>query len=73
MINGVAPDSLRFSFSDENGAVIEADAGGLTAEQRAAVRRVEVSLTIEIDSGDALLRDPVRVASSTSVVLRNAR
>lgn len=59
--------SLRFAYHDGSGARIEPGSGGLAAEERARVRRVDVAFALLAPFANGA----VRVAVSASVELRN--
>ena len=63
--------SVRFAFFDADGAEIVALEGDLSAEQCARVRRVDVSLSVELPNPDPLADRMLASTVTTSVQLRN--
>jgi prepilin-type N-terminal cleavage/methylation domain-containing protein len=70
MLDHLAADGLELRFTAADGTAVVGD-DGLTADQRAQVRAVEVALTIEIPNPDPRQTRPIRVRESTTVALRN--
>jgi len=62
---------LRFGYLDANGTEILPAAGGLSPEQCARVRRVDVELTVELPHPDAPLDRMLTTTATTSIQLRN--
>jgi len=63
--------SVRFGYVDGNGTSIGPLVGGLSPEQRARVRRVDVELTVELPNPEAAAGRALTSTATTSIQLRN--
>ena len=65
LATGLPADGFRLSYMDNAGAVLDPDARGLDATERAAIGRVRVALLSRAASGESL------ASVMTEVALRN--
>ncbi len=72
VIDHVPPTGLRFAYFDARGQQLFPGPDGLDAQQRSAVRRIDVRIEVEEPNPDPALRAPIKAAAATSVTLRNA-
>ena len=71
MLNDLAPDGLRFSYFDANGQPLSVGTTGLAEEDRAAVRRIDVTLRIEAPNPDPSYSNSLRQSQRGTIWLRN--
>jgi hypothetical protein len=70
LVRNVPPGGLRFAFFDAAGSEILAN-GTLALEQRRRIHRIDVVLQVESPNADAASGEPLVLAVSTSICLRN--
>jgi prepilin-type N-terminal cleavage/methylation domain-containing protein len=70
MLDDLAADGLLFTYYDSTGKPISS-LNPLTAEDRAALHRVDIQLTLEPPRGGGFAPRPPRVSRTTTVALRN--
>jgi type II secretory pathway component PulJ len=71
LLDDLAADGLRLQYVAADGSRLDAS-GGLDDAQRRRVRRVDVSVTVEVPHPDPAYRQPLRGAHRATVALRNA-
>ena len=67
----VAADGVRFTFFDSTGTAIRPSATGLSAPERRRIRRIDVTLRVELPHPDPAITAPLMSTVSGSVYLRN--
>lgn len=71
VINHVADDGLEFAYFDADGNPLDPTTTGLSATDRARVRRIDVRLSVTRSRTDPSFRDPISSTGTTTVFLRN--
>ncbi len=71
LLDDVPADGLRLQYVAADGSRLDAS-GGLDAAQRRRVRRVDVSVAVEVPHPDPAYQRPLRRLHQTTVALRNA-
>lgn len=71
VINHVAANGLLLAYYDSAGARFDVPDTGLTATDRARVRRIDVRLTVEVPGPDLRAGGPLLRTGRTSICLRN--
>jgi hypothetical protein len=71
MLDDVPAGGLELRYFDDAGNAIPLPPGGLDANERARIRRVDVRLTIEMPHPDPAFGRPIRRLQTASIQLRN--
>lgn len=71
MLNDLAPDGLQLSYFDEDGRPLPLGETGLADADRGKVRRIDVTLRVELPNPDPATSIPLRREETGTVWLRN--
>jgi hypothetical protein len=71
MLNGLAPDGLQLSYFDGSGRLLPLGETGLADADRPSVRRIDVTLRVELPNPDPAQSTPLRQEQTGTVWLRN--
>lgn len=71
MLNDLAADGLHLSYYDASGHPLPVEEAGLAEEERARVRRIDVTIRIELPNPDPASSTPIRSEQRGTIWLRN--
>ena len=71
LVHHVPLNGLRFAFFDAAGSEIPVPSGGMTADARGRIHRIDVLLRVELTNPDPSATRPLTSTVSISVCLRN--
>jgi prepilin-type N-terminal cleavage/methylation domain-containing protein len=71
MLNDLAENGLGFAYTAEGGQELVASSGGLDDNERPRIRRVDITLAVELPNPDPHATKTIRARQTATVSLRN--